>query len=526
MRSVATKPSLTAALRRRLTLSTLSVAAILTLAISGCTTTGNSTDEIPDTIRIGVSTLGGAYNPATSSLSSELDQRAVYESLFTPNSSIEGGGYDPVLATGYERSEDWKTITLSLREGVTFVDGEEFTAEALKDYLEGMAEVPEWWFLSYWDSLAPTLTAVDDSTLEITSDKAMTLDFFQPIFFMFTQLLIASPNTVDDVEAAATDPLGSGPYIIESVTPDVGATLVRNENYWNPDAFPFDTVELTVFADDVAAHNALTAGQIDAASLGVPLAVEAEGAGFTLNVESAGGTTHVLFIADRDGKANPAMADQRVRQAMALAFDRAAIKDALDFGYGDLSTQPFIEGQPGYVEGGDDRYAYDPERAKELLAEAGYPDGFDLVILSDPSNASNGNQPLVQQYLGDIGIRVTFETLESGAFFDAAINTQNYPVIMYGNLFLSTFGYFLAPNAIFNSFKVQDPYIDERWETVMNGPDAPAAEAMEELGDYVVDESLLIVYRAAPGGIWVTAPGFTVPYFYALPLLNNFKYEG
>lgn len=510
---------------RKVTLAATSLVAALSLAIAGCTTTPPPAD-VPDTIRIGVTPdqLSGVYHPTTASLSVALDQRAVYESLFTPNSSYEAGSYDPVLATGFEQSEDWKTVTLSLREGVTFVDGEEFNAEALKTYLDGMGANDAWSLKASWDGVSPTLTVVDDYTLEISSDSPMPVVFGRFLYSLFTQTPIASPSMLDDLATEELDAVGSGPYVVEAITPGVEATLVRNENYWNPDAFPFDTIELTVFADDVAAQNALTAGQIDAAKLNMSLAGEAESQGFTLNVESANGTTDVLYIADRFGETNPALGDSRVRQAMALAFDREAIDEALSFGRGVVTSQPFIEGQAGYVPDGDTQYGYDPERAKELLAEAGYPDGFDLTIISTPFFGISSNEPVVAQYLGDIGIRVKFETLEVGAFFDVALNSKEATVIMYQNLFLATFVYFIATDSVFNPFKLQDPVVDDLWQKIQNGPTDVADEAANDLGEYVVDESLLVVYRAAPNGIWVTAEGFVVPYFYAIPLLSDFQY--
>jgi peptide/nickel transport system substrate-binding protein len=502
-------------------LAAASFAAALSLSVAGCAAASPPVDA-PDTIRIGVdpSLIAGSYAPLNLNLSVTLTERALYEGLFSPNSSTELGGFEPVLATGYERSDDWKTITVTLRDDVTFVDGERFTAQGLETYLEGMAATEGWWFNYYWGVNSPTLTALDDTTLEITSDKPMSLIFQQFVHMLFTQVPILSPNVLDDLETE--QPAGTGPYVLASSTPEVGATLARNKGYWNPEAYPFDTIELTSFADEVAALNALTSGQIDAASVSPSLAVEAKNQGMTLNLSSANGGVDALFISDREGTVVPALADKRVRQAIALAFDREAINDALNFGYGVITSQPFIDTQAEYVEGGDDRYAYDPERAKELLADAGYPDGFDLPILCSIASAY---VPVVTQSLADIGIRATIDCLEVGAFYEAASNPSKYGVMLGGGVAPILVPIYVAPNGFLNAFKVQDPEVDERWAAMLNGPDEVAEKAAAELGEYVVDQSMFAVF-ASTKGIWVTAPGFVCPWVFATPELSDFAYTG
>jgi peptide/nickel transport system substrate-binding protein len=490
-------------------------AAILSLSVVACST---STGEGETTaLRIGLPTgrMVGTFDPTTAALSAWPTQ-AVYETLFQMDTTIETGGFAPGLATGYERSEDWKTVTLTLQEGVTFTDGEEFTAGGLKTYLEGMAAIPEWAYKSFWDLSAPTLEATDDTTLVITSETPMTLRYRGFLHVLFTSVPIASPASLEDLAATAEDPIGSGPYVIDEWIPEVSISFVRNEDYWNEEAFPYDTLEYTLFEDDIAALNALKAGQIDAAQLPLNLAAEAENEGFRLNLTDPADNGRsrlysgaVLQILDREGTVNPALADKRVRQAMALAFDREAISDTILLGYGGIKSQIFSEGQDEYVPGGDERYGYDPERAKELLAEAGYPDGFDLTILSTPFTGINQYEPAIAQFLGDIGIRVTFDTQETNAFFTSATMSTAYPALIYGDDGgLSAMPVFLASDALFNPFKVQDSKIDDLWGQVQTGPDDVAKAASAELGEYVLDESFLIVFAASPT-VWATAPGLT-----------------
>jgi peptide/nickel transport system substrate-binding protein len=508
--------------RRSVGVGALALAVAVSLGIGGCSGAPAGPDE-PTTLRIGIESLPGNFSPAT--LGAFLPPaQPVYETLFT--SMLEFGEHAPGLATGYERSDDWKTVTLTLRDDVTFVDGEKFTAAGLKTYLEGMATHDDWWIKSYWDAAAPTLTAVDETTLTISSETALSVNYRTFLGFLFLDAVIASPSVLDDFEGAATEPVGSGPYVLDTYTPEIGVSFVRNEEYRNPEAYPFDRIEYTVFADQIAALNALRAGQIDATKISTSLAEEADGAGFSISRPDLGGRSMMLYVADRNGTQNPAVGDVRVRQAMALAFDREAINESINHGYGRVSSQPFVETQPEYVADGDDRYAYDPDRARELMAEAGYADGFDLVLPSTSFFGINTWNPIVEQYLGDIGIRVTFDDLPTDRFFDAVVNSTQYPVMMYYEGFYQILPVFITGDAVFNlGFKVQDPVVDELWAAAQAGPQEAADEARAELGEYVVDQSLIITF-AIPDDLWASVPEVSISSDEGAPRIVQFQLAG
>lgn len=488
--------------------SPLIVGAVALALLGGVAACGSpNVSDRPDSIRIGVSPdqLAADYDVTTRPLYS-LDSKAVFDSLFQA-SADSTFSYEPNAATGYELSDDWKTLTITLRDDVVFTDGEALTAEGLATYLETMSTDDTWWFKAAWDDQAPTVTATDEFTLELTSEKPMSLSVNGFATGVLVVLPLASPAALADRETPELEPVGSGPYVVDSVTPGVSARLVKNADYWNADAYPFEEVELTVFEDDVAALNALKAGQIDATRLSIPLADEAENDGFRLD-EGAGRIT-VMYVADREGTVVPAVADKRVRQAMALAFDRAAINESLNLGYGDVTSQPFQPGRPEFVPDGDARYGYDPESARELLAEAGYADGFDLVIPSTPFLGISVWQPVVQQYLGDIGIRVTFdEFADTGAYFTEA-RSQKYAVLMYSEVREQIVPIFLPKGSIFDVFGIDDPAFEDRWSVMQTGPTEDADAAAAELGEYVLDQAYLVPFAAAHY-VWASAEGYSV----------------
>lgn len=480
------------------------VSAAAVLITLGACSTGGDDGNTTTTIRIGVSPdqMSGNYSPDLS-LRYSLDEKAVFDSLFTENQDTFE--IEPNAATGYTRSDDWKTVTITLREGITFTDGTVFNGQSLADELNALAPLETWSLKGIADPYAPTYEATGEYEVTITSDKPM--DTMSRGFMrqLLNTVPIVSPATFDDLESTTQSPLASGPYIPSDIVPGVSVVLDRNPDYWNPDAFPFDKIELYIFADDVAGLNALQNGQVDTVRLTVQLADQAKNQGFTLS--EGNGRFIGMFAADWMGTQGSPVADVRVRQAMAYAFDREAINEQFNLGYGYVTSCPFQAPQLEYSPGCEDTYSYDPDKARELMAEAGYADGFTIDMPSTAFLNINQWEPVIQQYLGDIGITVTFTTYETGDYFGSIIGPNN-PVFFYAEVFVQATQVFINNSAILNSFDVEDPYIEERWLLMQSGPDDVAKEAAVELGQYVTDQAILVPF-ASPSYIWASADGFT-----------------
>src|SRR5690606_35509124 len=154
--------------------------------------------------------------------------------------------------------------------------------------------------------------------------------------------------------------------------------------------------------DATASLNAIKAGEAN----GVKLAnndnlTEVESAGWTVNSNEL--DFQGLLLLDRAGTMNPALADVRVRQALNYAFDRSGLLTALQLDNGTVTTQVVPAGSDAYDPGLDDYYSYDPEKAKELLSEAGYSDGFTLEMPSSTVLVAT-TYTLIEQHLADIGV--------------------------------------------------------------------------------------------------------------------------
>jgi peptide/nickel transport system substrate-binding protein len=482
----------------------VAVSAVSVLAlVAGCTADAPD-DDAPTTIRIGVSPdqISGSYSPDLN-LRYALDHKAVFDSLMLEDQNTFE--LVPSMALGFERSEDWKTVVVTLREGVLFTDGTESTAENLVAVFEAYHGLETWVLGGIAAPYAPTFEATGEYEVTITSDKAMDTMSRGYLRQLLNTVPIVSAATFDDLEASVDAPLASGPYTPADVVSGVSLTLEKNQDYWNADAFPFDTIELTVFADDVAGLNALQNGQIDTVRLTVQLADQAANQGF--NITEGNGRFIAMFAADWMGTQGSPLANVLVRQAMAYAFDREAINEQFNLGYGYITSCPYQPGQLEYSDGCEDTYSYDPDRARELMAEAGFADGFAVEMPSTAFLNINQWEPVIQQYLGDIGITVTFKTYETGDYFGSIIGPNNV-VFFYAEVFVQATQVFINNSAILNSFDVEDPYIEERWIQMQNGPDEVARTAAVELGQYVVDQAILVPFTA-PNYIWASADGFT-----------------
>jgi peptide/nickel transport system substrate-binding protein len=455
-------------------------------------------DDEPTSITIAVGTyaLQGVWSVDTVSLWF-LTYRPVYESLIAWDD--ETSDYVPWLAEEYEIAEDGLSMSVKLREDVTFTDGTPMDAEGVVKALNASwGEDGAFWYLS---PMSPDATVTGEYTLEITTTRPLYKESI--LLLQLTTIPILSPAAIDDPTLVKDAPIGTGPYLLDEFVPEVSATYVRNPDYWNPDAFDFDEITMVAMADTVASLNALKTGQIDAAEIDATLAAEADQS--DLNVATGSSTFTGLFILDRLGENNPPLGDVRVRQALSYAIDREAIVEELDQGYGDPSSQPFDTTSREFVEGADDRYAYDPDRARELLAEAGYPDGFTMKV----PNGQYG--PILEQNFRDIG--VTIEWIDSPDPYQLASDLE-----VDGMIFGVLYSYAIAAYALLDQWWVTQPVKDPEFLDLMERYNSAQEHdgVLDEAAKYVLEQAWYIVI-AKPKTIWASVPTVDVSVAGGLP---------
>lgn len=313
------------------------------------------------------------------------------------------GSLQPSLATDWDFiDDDYRQFEFTLREGLEFASGEPLDAEAVKASME--------YFLGAGGGQIPRVGPI--SSIEAVDEQTVRINYEQPwadAAFSLTQTVmfgnVIGPDGLADPDSLLQVMDGAGQYVYdaEASVPDSEYVYTLNPNYWNLDAQMWDRVTVEIIADPNAVLNAASTSQIDF-GLGSPLFADAaEAAGLT--VATAPFYNWELRLHDVNGEVNPALADPRVREAIGLAIDRESIVAALGGEYMSPSDQLVVEGLEGYNP--DIGWEFDLDRAKELMAEAGYEDGFTMTVL-DSSVQDNQSQiaQAVASSLAEIGIDV------------------------------------------------------------------------------------------------------------------------
>ncbi|MCW4386119.1 ABC transporter substrate-binding protein [Salinibacterium sp. SYSU T00001] len=458
--------------------------AVAALALTGCATQGNASDENP-TLRLGVVTPLASFAPWEASWANQSPYlQAVYDTLLHADTD---GSIMPALATEWSYDDSRTVVTFTLRDDVTFSDGTEFTAEVAAEnilrFRDGTSEN------------AAFLTGVQSAVATDTHTLVVTLVEPDPAFLIYmTQNagLQGSPAMWDD-PAAQTEPIGSGPYLLDEEATVAGSTWVfeRRDDYWDAESYPYDEIEMTLYGDGTALMNAVKGGQVDATPLqsGTQLA-EAEAAGYRAEISEFDWTGFVL--ADRDGAVNPALGDVRVRQAINHALDRDGLAEALAAGWGTPTTQIFRQTSAAYDPSLDDRYPYDVEKARELLAEAGYPDGFTLAMPKSDF-VPEAEYAIYAEQLGAIGITVEWEMtgddlfgrMLGGSWAAFPMQLQADATAWQGIQFS------MLPHSTWNPFKTEDATVVELAQTIRMGEEGAEeqAAAAQELNAYIVEQA-------------------------------------
>ncbi|QKJ18254.1 ABC transporter substrate-binding protein [Microbacterium hominis] len=409
--------------------------------------------------------------------------QAPYDTLIrqTPDGELV-----PMLATSWEYDESLTELTLELESGVTFSDGEAFDAEAVQANLE--------YFAAGQGPQTSQLAVLD--SVEVVDEDTVTVRLSEPdpallTYFSGAAGLMASPAAIE-AGNLATEPVGTGAYVLDTGASVVGSqyVLTAREDYWAPDLQVFSDVEF-IYLEDTALVNALISGQVDSAYVEFDAVPQVEGAGNTVIKNSADWEGLIIF--DRDGQLVPALADPLVRQAINHAIDRDAMNEGAAGGVAEVTTQIFGAETGAYVGSLDEAYPYDPERAQELLADAGYPDGFEMSV---PVPGPLG-QPwaLMAQYLGDIGITVNQESVPFENY-RGDIAAQQYPMALFrynlGDPWGTSIRNYISTNAgVWNPFQTQTAELDELLSAVQNGGDE-YQERAQAVNEYVVENAWFV----------------------------------
>ena len=462
--------------------SLTAVAAVVALSLTGCAADSTSSSDAATTLTLGVVVPASTFAAADMNFATQTAYgQAVYDTLLKADPSGEVG---PGLATEWSYNEDNTVLTLTLRDDVTFTDGTKFDADAaaqnITRFRDGASANA-----SYLKTVSAA-TATDATTLQITLTEAD-----PALLHYLTQNagMVESPAAFANADLQ-TNPVGSGPYILDTGKTVVGTSyeFSKNPKYWDPSSVHYDNLSLKVYADATALLNAVKGGQVNGAAVADSSTIpEFEAAGYTMNSFELDWTG--LILVDRAGTINPAFKDVRVRQAINYAFDTAAMLKAVAEGLGTPTTQIFPTTSAAYDKKLDKRYAYDPAKAKALLAEAGYASGL-TIDMPTTAFVSPAVFTLVQQQLKDVGITVNYT--DAGNNFIADVLAPKYAATwmqLQQDTDWALINFELAPNSTFNPAKYSDPTVDALIATVHTGTQDEADAAVKKLNAYIVEQA-------------------------------------
>ena len=374
--------------------------------------------------------------------------------------------YDTLLRLGDKNeiqagiAEKWDydgvTANLVLRDGPKFEDGTPITASVVKQNIDRFVKGTGPQAIVF-----NTLTAV-----EAVDDRNVRLTFKAPVPTLLTELAMSAGMMMNPTAFANTDlntkPGGiSGPYRLDASTSPSGDRWVYtvNSTYWDPSRQRTERIEILPIPDEAARANALKSGQLNLALLGYAQIADFQQAGFKMSANPA--SLNYAMILDRAGKIQPALANPKVRQAMSMAIDREAVVKGIFFGYGTATPQPFLKGELGYSAALDKAMAYNPKRAKELLTEAGYPNGFEFAVPTIPSVKTFAEA--LAGFWKAVGITANIEQVPAGTMAEAG-RSGKYPVYITptpiadpGTMYRS----FWAADSPYNKLAAVDPKLDD-----------------------------------------------------------------
>jgi peptide/nickel transport system substrate-binding protein len=482
---------------RTLTLTAVGLVAALVAAGCGSSGSGRSSaaGQAGSTLTVATPSAPSSLDPAIGQPANETYNDFAYDPLIV---QAPDGTFEPGLAESWSYGPDNESFTISLRPGVRFSDGTMLNAAAVKTWIQYEMR-PGNGGVTYLSAL---------QSVDVTGPLTLTLKFSRPtpdLELVFGQILalgmIGSPKAVQ-AGTLSTETDGAGPYMLDTAATVAGATYtyVPNPYYWDKPAVHWTKVVIKVITSSTAALQALQTGQVQVAMdqpvTSVPAAQRSE-----LKYVDPLTLLLGLDILDRGGKVDRPLASLQVRQALNYAIDRKALANVVGAGYGTPITQMAAPGWDSYDSTLEQVYPYDPAKAKQLLAAAGYPHGFTLPVVSVAAVGQDLLADALAGQLANVGITVKPDiTTSDGAYFQA-LSSGSYPAatLSFGRL-PAAFDYadLWGPDASFNPFKTASTQLTALDSELNAAPAAEEPGIAQQMQSYLVSQAWFVPVVATP----------------------------
>lgn len=353
----------------------------------------------------------------------------IFEGLVKPD---KNGDLMKAIASDYTVSEDGLVYTFTLREGVKFHNGSAVTAEDVKYSLERASGLLDGTPLISSLKVLTSVDIIDEKTVQVTVGGANT-----ELIYSFVVAIIPAGSGEDENGT----PIGTGPFSFVSYTPQEGIVVKKNSDYWQKGLPYLDEVNFKIVTSTDTALLELQGGSIDIYPyLTDSQANELKDSFQILSAPSA--VVQALYL----NNADPLLSDVRIRQAICYALDKDEINDFLAGGNATIISTAMLPTLQSYYVDLNDTYGTGAniDKAKELMADAGYPDGFDLEI-TVPSNYEYHVQTaeVVVEQLKKAGINAVINPVEWNAWLEDCYNGRKYQSTISGLTSDATPGYMM-----------------------------------------------------------------------------------
>jgi peptide/nickel transport system substrate-binding protein len=399
------------------------------------------------------------------------------------------GAIVPALATSWTVSEDGLRWEFTLREGVKFHDGSDFTAEDVIYKFERAKDPDSGHTNPAYYRAIESVTAEGNVVIFTLSEPNASLLYN-----------LARPDSI--IYPAGTEatqrsqPIGTGPFRFVSWIPGSEVRLERFEDYYLEGVPYLDAVTFRIISDPNAQLAALRAGDIDL----IGVALSPENALLVqrdpnLKLTQGTGTTEITLAMNnsREPFTNPL-----VRQAITHAIDKEAIVQGAMFGFGTVIGTHMSPAEAYYIE--LNPYPYNPERARQLLAEAGYPNGFTVKFeLPEPYNIERRTGEVIAQQLAEVGIQVELSVVEWGTWLQRIFLGGDYDMTIIGHSEPRDIGIYGNPNYYFryDSPRVQELLAEAERAT----SEAEQIRLFQEVARQIAEDAV---------NVWVFSPPYLV----------------
>ncbi len=439
----------------------------------------------------------------TSAAAGAIDS-VLYSNVFEGLTRFMGdGSVVPGLAKSWNISEDGLTYTFKLQEGVTFHDGTTMDANDVKFTLDRIGAEDSANAQKALFSAISEVNVVDPATVEIKLSEPNGNLLFN---LAWGDAVIVAPESIDNIKQL---PIGTGAFKFTSWTQGDNIMIEKNPNYWGAPA-ALDMATFKFISDPTAAFASMMAEDVDV-FVGFPAPENLPQFEADPRFQVLVGSTEGETILAMNNKKAP-FDNVKVREAVAHAINRQAIIDGAMFGYGTPIGTHFAPHNPAYV---DETAisAFDPEKSKALLAEAGYPDGFETTLdLPPPSYARRGGEIIAAQ-LADVGITAKINNVEWAQWLETVFKGKNFGLTIVSHTEPMDIGIYANPDYYFQYDNVDFQALMTKLNATTD-PDMRTemlAEAQKTIAEdyvngYLFQLAAMSVAKAGVQGLWTNAP--------------------